>query len=162
MRPILPSCVLLASGAALACPPGPQVAAGRDVLAGITMGGGGALEIALTHPNIRAAVAPLCPVPPYFGDPAKPLEVAVSGVRQMIEPDSTVEDLPWAQPFFMGDVLVRSHVRVYGARNNPAPAGLKPGALPDYIAYVGSLDNSVATGRWPVPRNQDMERVLEI
>lgn len=386
----------------------------RIYLTGLSMGGGGAVEIALTHPDVWAAVAPLCPVPPYFGDrgaanalnvpvffhhggddpvvpiegtrrlaarmraegvdvrlkeypgvrhnvwepayadaaifkwfaqykrnpfpkrvryvsdhggppsavywlafrakdgvvdidaefigpnrvsirgtfsawrlhpaghpsydPAKPLEVTVNGTSHVVEPGAKVEDLPDVQPAFLGDVLERSHVWVYGTRDNPtpavlarrraeiveattwtggagpilympriaadkdvseidlngsnlilfgtaatnslierfaahAPAALKPAALAthgllfqipgpsksqtilvnagipftrgmdqlktaswsfipaqqrvlmelqDYIVYEGSLDRSVASGRWPLPRNEKTESVLEM
>jgi len=38
----------------------------RVYLTGLSMGGGGALELSLTHPDLWAAVAPVCPVMPDF------------------------------------------------------------------------------------------------
>ena len=35
-------------------------------------------------------------------------------------------------------------------------------ALQDFIVYQGSLDNSLASGRWPLPRTSKTESVLEI
>jgi fermentation-respiration switch protein FrsA (DUF1100 family) len=39
----------------------------RVYLTGLSMGGGGTLEIALSRPGVFAAIAPVCPVPPWFG-----------------------------------------------------------------------------------------------
>ncbi len=40
----------------------------RVYLTGLSMGGGGTLELGLLRPDMWAAIAPLCPVPPYFGE----------------------------------------------------------------------------------------------
>lgn len=40
----------------------------RMYLTGLSMGGGGTLELGLLRPDAWAAIAPLCPVPPYFGE----------------------------------------------------------------------------------------------
>jgi len=40
----------------------------RVYLTGLSMGGGGTLELGLTQPHLWAAIVPLCPVEPWFGD----------------------------------------------------------------------------------------------
>lgn len=40
----------------------------RTYLTGLSMGGGGTLEVGLLRPDVWAAIAPLCPVAPYFGE----------------------------------------------------------------------------------------------
>jgi pimeloyl-ACP methyl ester carboxylesterase len=39
----------------------------RIYLTGLSMGGGGTVELGLTRPGLWAAIAPLCPVEPWFG-----------------------------------------------------------------------------------------------
>ncbi len=48
----------------------------RTYLTGLSMGGGGTLWIGLTHPDIWAAVAPVCPAPPPGTD-----ELAANGLN---------------------------------------------------------------------------------
>lgn len=40
----------------------------RVYLTGLSMGGGGTLELGLKYPDVWAAIVPLCPVPPHFGE----------------------------------------------------------------------------------------------
>lgn len=40
----------------------------RIYLTGLSMGGGGTLEIGLKRPDVWAALVPLCPAPPFIGD----------------------------------------------------------------------------------------------
>lgn len=82
----------------------------RTYLTGLSMGGGGTLWIGMTHPDIWAAIAPVCPAPPngtdalamnalnvpahFFhgdADPAVKVDISRNWVKTLKEFGSTVE-----------------------------------------------------------------------
>jgi len=93
----------------------------RTYLTGLSMGGGGTLWIGLTHPDIWAAMAPVCPAPPQGTD-----ELAANGLN-----------IPFH--FFHGDKDQAVPVAV----SRDWTTKLKElGAQVEYIEYPGVNHNS--------------------
>ena len=67
----------------------------RVYLTGLSMGGGGSLQLALTRPDIWAAIAPVCPAPPPGLEPlagnalAIPFKIFQGAADTVVPPQST-------------------------------------------------------------------------
>jgi pimeloyl-ACP methyl ester carboxylesterase len=93
----------------------------RVYLTGLSMGGGGTLELSLKHPDLWAAVAPVCPVMPEFA-----LDLAVNYSNL---------------PVFLHHGTVDSVVPIAGTRK--LVAKLKElGIAPEYREYPGVDHNA--------------------
>ena len=93
----------------------------RVYLTGISMGGGGALWLALTRPDVWAAVAPLCP---------SPFPEQRSSCRQCAQPADPA--LPWRP----GPHRSRARVAATGSA-----ACFTAGVAVDYLEYPGVRHN---------------------
>lgn len=92
----------------------------RVYLTGLSMGGGGTLELGLKRPDLWAAIVPLCPVPPHFGEDhaGNALNVPVHlhhGVDDNVVPVSVTRR--WAELFKQAGVKVEA-TEYPGVRHN--------------------------------------------
>lgn len=108
----------------------------RMYLTGLSMGGGGTLEIGLLRPDLWAAIAPLCPVPPYFGEShaANVLNVPVyfhHGDADPVVPVKVSRD--WSK--LMKDAGVDVNVKEYpGVQHNVWEPAYKDAAIFKWFA----------------------------
>lgn len=108
----------------------------RTYLTGLSMGGGGALWLGLTRPDIWAAIALVCPIiPPGTEDLAgNALNVAVKLFQGELDPLVPAAEIKhWNQRFLA--VGVKSEYAEYrGIRHNAWDVAYKDGAIFDWFA----------------------------
>lgn len=108
----------------------------RVYLTGLSMGGGGTLELGLKRPDLWAAIVPLCPVPPHFSEDhaGNALNVPVHlhhGVDDNVVPVAVTRR--WAELFKQAGVKVE--VTEYpGVRHNVWDFAYKDAQLFEWLA----------------------------
>jgi acetyl esterase/lipase len=107
----------------------------RVYLTGLSMGGGGALWLGLTRPDVWAAIAPVCPAPPDGIEDlaANALNVPVKLFQGAIDPVvPAVNTRAWHQRLL--DAGVRSEYLEYpGVRHNSWDQAYRNGAIFDWF-----------------------------
>ena len=110
----------------------------RVYLTGISMGGGGALWLALSRPDVWAAVAPLCPQPPpgAWEIAANAANVAVRLFQGDIDPIVAArKSRAWQRRFLDVDVPAE-YIEYPGVRHNVWDLAYRNGALFDWLAPI--------------------------
>ena len=119
----------------------------RVYLTGISMGGGGALWLALTRPDVWAGVAPLCPIPPAGAWERAPnaLNVPVRLFQGDLDPMVSPEKTRAWQRRFLDAGVAADYIEYPGVRHNVWDFACRNGSLFDWFA--------------PLHRNRFPERV---
>jgi pimeloyl-ACP methyl ester carboxylesterase len=108
----------------------------RVYLTGLSMGGGGTLWIALTRPDIWAAIAPVCPAPPGRSEDLAgnalniPVHIFQGGDDPTVKPDGTRQ---WVKR--LQDLGTKVEYTEYpGVKHNSWDNAYKDGAIFDWFA----------------------------
>jgi pimeloyl-ACP methyl ester carboxylesterase len=107
----------------------------RIYLTGVAMGGGGALWLALTRPDIWAAVAPVCPYPPAeaAGLAGNALHVPVKLFQGAIDPVVSVEAVRQWHKRLLDSGVKSEYVEYPSVRHNSWDQAYKDGAIFDWF-----------------------------
>ncbi len=108
----------------------------RIYLTGLSMGGGGALWLAFTRPDIWAAVAPVCPAVPAGAEDLAPnaLNIPVHLFHGELDPAVSVEvSRKWYKNLLALDTNVE-YVEYPGVRHNSWDSAYRGGAIFDWFS----------------------------
>jgi hypothetical protein len=108
----------------------------RVYLTGISMGGGGAVWLALSRPDVWAATAPLCPIPPFgvWESAVNASNLAVRLFQGEIDPILPPEKSRSWQRRFLDVGVAADYIEYPGVRHNVWDFAYRNGAIFDWFA----------------------------
>lgn len=108
----------------------------RVYLTGISMGGGGAVWLAVSRPDVWAATAPLCPIPPFGGweSAINASNLAVRLFQGEIDPILPPEKSRSWQRRFLDVGVAADYIEYPGVRHNVWDFAYRNGAIFDWFA----------------------------